>query len=105
MGCAARSVYQCKTGTFNKDSCILISKKIYDENGRLVAFEKTCSTDQNYNAQETRFKKVSDTLYEAITRYPLQSNEIPDAYYLDTVINGKARRLPLYKKIKTINCM
>ena len=92
--------YQCQSVFFNKDSCILNSRKRYDETGRLVELAKTGKSSQDSFSFEVRFRKVNGGLYEAITRYSLQSDAIPDDFYFDTIIKGRSEKRFLYKKDK-----
>lgn len=92
--------YKCRTESFNKDSCLLRSIKEYDESGQLIRLTKFSDTNQRFITSDVSFRKVADTLYEAIAKYPLNSDEISGCYFIDTIVKGKAKSILLYKKDK-----
>lgn len=89
--------YQCKTESFNKDSCFLTARRRYDEMGRLIELDNGGSKNENDFPVKISYRKISNVLYESITRYSLSSDVIPTDFYIDTTIKGKVEKVYLYK--------
>lgn len=90
--------YQCKTDLFNKDSCLLTVRKRYDETGRLIELDNGGGKNENDFSVKISYRKISNVLYESITRYSLSSDVLPTDFYIDTTIKGKVEKVYLYKK-------
>lgn len=90
--------YQCKTDLFNKDSCFLITRKRYDEVGKLVEVDNGGGKNENDFPIKINYRKISNVLYESVTRYSMSSDVLPTDFYIDTTIKGKVEKVYLYKK-------
>ncbi len=88
---------------FNKDSCVHYSHEYFDSCGNLFELVKGDNLDSNKVDYSVQYKKISDTLYETLVKYPPGSTMIPDTIYTDTTINKKYRRWCLYKKDRNNN--
>jgi hypothetical protein len=96
-------LYTCQGNSFNKDSCIHYAHQQLDSAGRLIELIKgddLAKKDIDYWVQ---YKKLSDSTYETLVKYPPRSKMISDLIFIDTMIKGKFQHLSLYKKDKEGN--
>lgn len=98
-----RDSYKSSTDSFQIDSCIHYKREQFDSTGKLVELIKGSNLQQVKVDYAIKYKKLSDSLYETIVCYPPGSAEIPEAIYIDTVINKRPQRWCLYKRDKFDN--
>jgi hypothetical protein len=96
-------LYSCQSNQNSKDSCLLFWIKKYDESGRLIEQIKGNNLDKNEIDFEVKYQKLSDTLFESITKYPKTSQKVPENMFIDTLIKGKKQRICLYKRDREQN--
>lgn len=95
-------LFSCQGNLFN-DSCFHLASQQYDSAGRLIQLVKGDDLAKKKIDYWIQYKKVSDSSYETLVKYPPGSTMIADLLYLDTVIKDKPQHVSLYKKDKAGN--
>ena len=91
-------LYSTDNHLFIKDSAILFAQMKWDRTGRLKGLVVGDNLRYNKVDYQVDYEKLSDTLFESNVRFPDSSKAIPDEIYVDTVIEGKARKYCLYSE-------
>jgi hypothetical protein len=84
------------------DSLLLYSQK-YNDSGRLVELVKWNETNNDKIEYSIFYSKISDTIFQTITRYPLGSSMIDEGFTVDSIIDGKKNKINLYSPDKNGN--
>lgn len=99
---AAKSGFRLLSSYRGVDSVFDINKSIhyaqqkFDSSGRRIELVKGDNLSLSQISFIISYKKVSDSVYETITRYPKDSKAIPDDFFIDSVINKRATRFCLF---------
>lgn len=93
----------CYNNQQGEDSCVVYSKSKYDESGKLVQLTKGSNLQGNQIDYVVQYKKLSDSLYESIVRYPKGSTKIPSELFIDSMFKGRTKKVSLYKNDKNNN--
>lgn len=76
------------------------SGKRYNGSCRLIEFDQGGDKNDSGFSVKISYRQIADALYESIARYLLKSDFIPGDFYFDTIVNGNAKRIWLYRKDK-----
>jgi len=95
-------LFSCQGSQFN-DSCFHLARQEYDSVGRLIQMVKGDDLANKKIDYWIQYKKITDSSYETLVKYPPSSTMISNLFFLDTVINNKYQHFSLYKKDKAGN--
>ncbi len=95
--------YQCKANNLSKDSCALIWRKRYDKDGKLIGLTKGDNITIGQIEYIVEYRRLSDSTYESVCKFPLNSKILPEYFFVDSLENGRHKNICLYARDKSKN--
>jgi hypothetical protein len=88
--------YRCMKNN-DYDSCVLVSQAGYDKFGRIIELTRGSDLINKLIDIIVSYKWFSDTTMESIAKCTAGQTILPGSYFVDTVINGRQKRMSLFK--------